>query len=71
MVRYLITFFLLCFPVLCSERVIDAVEFKYRGHSYRVEIRLGEEAKVYKPREISCWNPNKSPEVEAPATLFW
>ena len=62
--RYLIIFFLLCFPVLCSEMVIDSAEFKYEGISYKVEIRLGEEAKMYKPREISCWNPNKSPEVE-------
>ena len=57
-------FFLLCFPALCSERVVDSVEFKYGKNSYMVEVRLGERAKVSRPRETSCWNPNKSPEVE-------
>ena len=65
----MLTFLLFSFSAFCADKILSSVEFKYGKDKYRIEVRMAERARVYRPGETSCYNPYRNPEVEGDCSI--
>ncbi len=69
-VGLLLILLLLGFPAFCGDEVISSIKFRFGKDRYRVEVRVTEGVKVYRPKEVSCWNPHRSIEIRGPCRIL-